>query len=47
MLFSKEGIEKDFPRFEVLELTETEVTLDEGEFHQGIGSVIRFIGKKR
>lgn len=47
MLFSKVGIEKDFPRFEVLELTETEVTLDEGEFHQGTGSVIRFIGMKR
>jgi hypothetical protein len=46
MLFSIEEIKQDFPNFEILQLEETEVTLSEGIYHQGVGSVIRFIGKK-
>ena len=46
MLFSKESIQKDFPDFEIIQLEEIEVELTEGEFHNGIGSVIRFIGRK-
>lgn len=46
MLFSKESIQSDFPDFEVIKLEEVEVELNEGEFHNGIGKVIRYIGKK-
>jgi hypothetical protein len=46
MLFSKESIRKDFPDFEILLLEEVEVELNEGKFHKGLSSVIRFIGKK-
>ncbi len=47
MLFSKESIKKDFPDFEILLLEEKEVELTEGNFHNGTGSVIRFIGRKK
>lgn len=47
MLFSVEQIQEDFPDFEVQILEEKEVFLNEGEFHYGTGSVIRFVGKKR
>ena len=47
MLFSKESIQKDFPDFEIILLEETQVNLKEGNFHNGIGSVIRFIGRKK
>ena len=46
MLFSIEEIEQDFPNFEIIKLEETEISLSEGIYHQGVGSVIRFIGKK-
>lgn len=46
-LFSMEAILKDFSDFEVFQLEEVEVALEEGTFHKGIGSVIRFVGKKR
>jgi 2-polyprenyl-3-methyl-5-hydroxy-6-metoxy-1,4-benzoquinol methylase len=46
MLFSMEEIKADFSDFEIIKLEETEVALSEGIYHQGIGSVIRFIGKK-
>lgn len=46
MLFSVEGISHDFPNFEVIQLQEEEVELKEGKFHNGIGRVIRFIGRK-
>jgi len=46
MLFSIEGIQRDFKGFDVLQLTEEEVILSEGKYHQGIGKVIRFIGRK-
>ena len=46
MLFSEELIKKDFSNFEILQLQEVEIELNEGQFHIGTGSVIRFIGRK-
>ncbi len=45
-LFSKESIQANFPDFEIVLLEEVEVALNEGIYHNGVGSVIRFIGKK-
>lgn len=47
MLFSIEELAKDFQQYEILELTEKEIKLHEGAFHNGIGSVIRFTGLKK
>ena len=47
MLFSKESIQKDFSNFEIIQLEEKHIKLTEGNFHNGIGSVIRFIGRKK
>jgi len=47
MLFSTEGIAHDFIDFEVIELREQEIELNEGEYHNGTGKVIRFVGRKR
>lgn len=46
MLYSAEEIKDCFPGFEVLELVEKEIDLREGDYHQGTGSVIRFLGRK-
>ncbi|MFY0712649.1 class I SAM-dependent methyltransferase [Seonamhaeicola sp. NFXS20] len=46
MLFSIESIKNDFPEFEIIKLEEVEVELNEGDFHNGLSKVIRFIGKK-
>lgn len=46
-LFSIEEIKVDFSNYEIIELSETEVELNEGKFHIGLGSVIRFVGRKR
>ncbi|AZJ35096.1 class I SAM-dependent methyltransferase [Tenacibaculum singaporense] len=46
MLFSIEQIQQDFTGFEIQVLEEKEVFLNEGDSHNGKGSVIRFIGKK-
>lgn len=45
-LFSIEEIRSDFANYEVIELAEKEIELTEGEFHNGLGSVIRFVGWK-
>jgi 2-polyprenyl-3-methyl-5-hydroxy-6-metoxy-1,4-benzoquinol methylase len=45
-LFSVEEIKSDFNDFEIIKLEEKEIDLNEGLFHRGKGSVIRFIGKK-
>ncbi|WP_443943490.1 hypothetical protein ACJVDH_11200 [Pedobacter sp. AW1-32] len=45
-LFSIEEIPADFPDYEIGTLTETEIDLSEGLYHNGIGSVIRFDGRK-
>ncbi len=46
MLFSKENLLSDFSNLETISLQEVEVELSEGEFHQGLASVIRYVGKK-
>lgn len=45
-LFSIEEIQADFPDYDIIELAETEIELSEGLFHNGTGSVIRFVGQK-
>lgn len=47
MLFSMEEIKSDFNNYEIIELEEKEIELNEGLLHNGRGSVIRFVGRKR
>ncbi len=47
MLFSIEEIEADFAGYEVVILEERAIELHEGAFHHGVGSVIRFVGRKK
>jgi 2-polyprenyl-3-methyl-5-hydroxy-6-metoxy-1,4-benzoquinol methylase len=47
MLFSIDEIKSDFANFEIIELAEREIDLNEGQFHVGKGSVIRFTGIKK
>lgn len=47
MLYSIEEIKRDFHNYEILELIEKEVVLNEGLYHVGLGSVIRFTGIKK
>ncbi len=46
-LFSIDEIKLDFPNYEIIELAEKEIELSEGIYHNGRGSVIRFIGRKK
>jgi ubiquinone/menaquinone biosynthesis C-methylase UbiE len=46
MLFSIDEIKSDFNNFEIIELAEQEIELNEGLYHNGKGSVIRFVGRK-
>ncbi len=46
-LFSIEEIKRDFKNYEIIELKETEINLNEGAYHKGLGSVIRFVGRKK
>jgi SAM-dependent methyltransferase len=46
-LFSIEELKSDFATYEIIELEEKEIELNEGMFHNGRGSVIRFVGKKK
>lgn len=45
-LFSIDEIKADFQDYNIVELTEKEINLNEGLFHNGTGSVIRFVGQK-
>ncbi|WP_080779581.1 class I SAM-dependent methyltransferase [Chryseobacterium phocaeense] len=45
-LFSVDEIKADFPDYKVIQLEEMEIQLNEGLFHNGTGSVIRFTGQK-
>lgn len=45
-LFSTEELRADFKDFEIIELVEKEVELQEGIYHNGVGSVVRFVGRK-
>ncbi|SFD15681.1 Methyltransferase domain-containing protein [Chitinophaga sp. CF118] len=46
MLYSKAEIIADFEDYEILVLEEEEILLNEGKYHIGKGSVIRFVGRK-
>lgn len=46
-LFSIEEIEADFNNYEIIELEEMVIHLNEGIYHNGEGSVIRFVGRKK
>jgi len=46
-LFSIEEIKTDFAGYEVIEMEEKEIYLNEGIYHKGLGSVIRFTGRKK
>ena len=46
-LFSLDEIRADFDNYDFIELKETEVNLSEGLYHKGLGSVIRFVGRKK
>jgi len=46
MLFSKEELLEDFPQYEIEILEEAQIQIEEGLYHSGGGSVIRFVGKK-
>ena len=46
-LFSIEEIKADFPNYEIIQLEEIEIELNEGLFHNGKGSVIRFVERKK
>jgi 2-polyprenyl-3-methyl-5-hydroxy-6-metoxy-1,4-benzoquinol methylase len=45
-LFSIDEIKSDFSNYEIIELKEEEIELHEGLYHNGKGSVIRFVGRK-
>jgi 2-polyprenyl-3-methyl-5-hydroxy-6-metoxy-1,4-benzoquinol methylase len=47
VLFSVEEVQADFPNYEIIQLEEQEVVLNEGLYHKGLGSVIRFKGRKK
>lgn len=46
-LFSIEEIKADFPNYEIITLEEKEIELQEGLYHNGLGSVIRFVARKK
>lgn len=46
MLFSIDELKSDFDNYEIVELKEMEIELSEGLYHNGQGSVVRFVGKK-
>jgi SAM-dependent methyltransferase len=47
MLFSIDEIKADFCNYEFLELEEKVIELNEGLYHNGTGSVIRFVARKK
>ena len=46
-LVSIEEIKTYFPDYQIIVLEEKEITLKEGLYHIGKGSVIRFVGRKK
>ncbi|SFW78075.1 class I SAM-dependent methyltransferase [Chitinophaga sancti] len=46
-LFSEDEIREDFSNYDILLLKEEVVGLEEGKYHMGQGTVLRFIGKKK
>lgn len=47
LLFSMDEIKRDFGDLQFLELYEAEVDLREGEHHNGLGAVIRFVAQRK
>lgn len=47
MLYATSELSTGFPNYEVLLLEEQEIALNEGAYHNGKGSVIRFVGRKK
>jgi len=47
ILYSIEEIQTDFPNYVPLLLAEEDIFLEEGDYHIGKGSVIRFVGRKK
>lgn len=45
-LFSIDEVKSDFKDYDIITLTEDVITLKEGVYHNGDGSVIRFVGRK-
>ena len=46
LLYTAEMIKNDFAGFEIIKLEEKVIELKEGELHNGIAKVIRFVGRK-
>jgi len=46
-LFSMDILKSDFRNYDIIELEEKEIELNEGLYHNGNASVIRFLGRKR
>lgn len=46
-LFSMVELKSDFKNYEIIELVEKEIELNEGLYHNGKGSVIRFVAQKK
>lgn len=47
MLYSIDEVKSQFENVDFIELYEKKINLEEGEFHKGKGSVIRFFGIKK
>lgn len=47
MLYSVEDLKEDFDSLDIQTLYQTELDLNEGEFHQGMASVIRVVAVKK
>ncbi|APY12713.1 SAM-dependent methyltransferase [Seonamhaeicola sp. S2-3] len=47
MLFTKEEMTTMFANFETLLLEQKEIELNEGDYHNGVANVIRYIGRKK
>jgi hypothetical protein len=47
MLFDENELKHDFEGFDILLLKEEVINLSEGVYHNGEGSVMRFIGRKK
>lgn len=46
-MYSIEEIKRDFGNYDILQLERKDVELNEGKYHNGMSSVIRFVGRKK
>jgi len=46
MLYSTDELRRDFADYEPLLLQQTETVLEEGLYHQGLSSVVQYLGRK-